>query len=73
MDLTPILITAVPILIVGVVAWSQSKSPYKKRIKSWLFSENPEDISLRSADNLRILSEDQLKAYEEEGEKGEEK
>lgn len=31
-----------------------------------LFSTEPEAINLRSADNLRLLSEAQLRAYEED-------
>ena len=45
--------------------WRTSGSRTKNvPAKSYLFSDAAEDITIRSADNLRLLSDAQLRAYE---------
>lgn len=73
MNYSPIFIVAVPVLIIAAAAgWHWSSRKPKRGLKSWLFSDKPEDISLRSADNLRLLGEDQLRSYEDENEEEDE-
>lgn len=38
--------------------------PRRRTTNTWLFSQDATQISLRSADNLRLLNDDQLRDYE---------
>lgn len=63
-------LTAIAITVAALVVALTVRSLLTRRVapnrKTWLFSKDPADIALRSADNLRLLSEAQLREYERE-------
>lgn len=66
-------IAVVPVLILVRGIWRgrspkdrDDSDPWRGERKHVLFSNDPEDITVRSADNYRLLSETQLDAYEDD-------
>ena len=59
-------LTAILGAIYGALQW-RAGIPQQSNRRTQLFSDDPRDITLRSADNLRLLNEDQLRSYERDG------